>query len=138
MQIKFKKILIGFDNSPSAKIAIEKAIDIANRFDSELFAVYVSRVATDPDVQENREYVADIAQKRNRKIEFIVKSGRAYKEINTYEREIGADLIVLGTHGKQGWQPFWIGSNAFRVVSTSNCPVITFQETVTKSDLMDI
>lgn len=138
MEINFKKILVGFDNSPSAKIAIEKAMDTAALFDSEVTAVYVTKNNTDPDVEENRNYINEIATKRNRPIDFIVKSGRAYKEINTLEREIGADMIVLGTHGKQGWQPFWIGSNAFRIVSASNCPVITISETTKKYDLQDI
>lgn len=138
MKIDFKKILVGFDNSPSAKIAIEKAMDTAALFDSEVTAVFVAKSHNDPEVAENKQFIEELSARRNRNIEYIVKAGRAYKEINTLEREIGADLIVLGTHGKQGWQPFWIGSNAFRVVSASNCPVITISEGTKRHDLQDI
>jgi nucleotide-binding universal stress UspA family protein len=138
MSIKFKKILVGFDNSPSSKIAIEKSVDTASLFDSEITAVYVTDNEKDPEIDENKKYIIELSERRKRPIEFIVKTGRAYKEINTLEREIGADLIFLGTHGKQGWQPFWIGSTAFRIVSASNCPVITISETTKKVDLQDI
>lgn len=138
MNINFKKILVGFDNSASAKVAIEKAMDTATLFESDVTAVYVTKDNNDPEIEVNRQYVLELGERRNRSVEFIVKSGRAYKEINTLEREIGADLIFLGTHGKQGWQPFWIGSNAFRIVSSSNCPVITIHETTKKQDIQDI
>ena len=41
MKNRFKKILVGFDNSPSAKSAIEKAVNISERFESQIEAVYV-------------------------------------------------------------------------------------------------
>ena len=35
------------------------------------------------------------------------------------------DLIVMGTHGTSGMREFFIGSNAYRVVKHSRCPVLT-------------
>jgi hypothetical protein len=36
-----------------------------------------------------------------------------------------ADLIIAGTHGVTGFEQYWIGSNAYRIVSYAPCPVIT-------------
>ena len=34
---------------------------------------------------------------------------------------------MAGTHGVSGFEEFWIGSNAYRIVSSSICPVITIR-----------
>lgn len=39
--------------------------------------------------------------------------------------QIGADLIVLGTHGRSGFQRLLLGSVTERVVRTARCPVVT-------------
>lgn len=35
----------------------------------------------------------------------------------------GADLIVLGSHGRKGWGRFWLGSVSLAVASHANCSV---------------
>ena len=40
---------------------------------------------------------------------------------------MSADLIVVGTHGSSGFEEFWIGSNANKIVSASNKPIITIR-----------
>lgn len=37
----------------------------------------------------------------------------------------GADLLVVGTHGRTGWARFFVGSVASRLVATASCPVVT-------------
>jgi nucleotide-binding universal stress UspA family protein len=39
-------------------------------------------------------------------------------------RDGGMDLIILGTHGKAGWQAFWAGSVAARVITQIQLPVL--------------
>jgi nucleotide-binding universal stress UspA family protein len=36
-------------------------------------------------------------------------------------------MIVVGTHGASGFEEFWIGSNANKIVAASPCPVITIR-----------
>jgi nucleotide-binding universal stress UspA family protein len=43
-------------------------------------------------------------------------------------RELGADLIVMGTHGRRGVRRALIGSIAESVVRTASCPVLTIRE----------
>ena len=52
-------------------------------------------------------------------------SGRPAHEITTFARERGADLIVMGTHGRTGLSRRLLGSVAEAVVRTSPCLVLT-------------
>jgi nucleotide-binding universal stress UspA family protein len=38
-----------------------------------------------------------------------------------------AMLVIAGTHGVTGFEEFWIGSNAYRIVTYAPCPVITIR-----------
>lgn len=55
----------------------------------------------------------------------LVLSGLPDEAILEAARREGADLIVIGTHGRRGAELFFLGSVASRVVSASECPVIT-------------
>jgi len=59
------------------------------------------------------------------KVEGKVLSGDVGEEILRYSEEIGANLIVMGTHGYKGLERIMFGSVADQVVKTSCCPVLT-------------
>ena len=46
------------------------------------------------------------------------------KQIVRAARTLGADLIVMGTHGRTGLSKLFIGSVASRVVARAHCPVL--------------
>lgn len=54
-----------------------------------------------------------------------VRLGRPFLEIIRYAREINADLMVLGTHGRSGFAHVLLGSVTERVVRKAPCPVLT-------------
>lgn len=54
-----------------------------------------------------------------------VLQGTAYEQIAAQAKELGADLIVMGTHGRRGASHLFMGSVAERVVRTAPCPVLT-------------
>lgn len=53
-----------------------------------------------------------------------VESGSPATQIVRYAERCGADLIVLGTHGRTGVSRALLGSVAERVVRTASCPVL--------------
>jgi universal stress protein A len=53
-----------------------------------------------------------------------VRHGRASDEILRAAEELGADLIVMGTHGLSGIERMLIGSTAERVVRNAPCTVV--------------
>lgn len=52
-------------------------------------------------------------------------TGTPHDEIANAAEEEGADLIVLGTHGRTGVSKFVLGSVAARVMCEAPCPVLT-------------
>lgn len=54
--------------------------------------------------------------------------GDPASEIVAVADELGADMIVLGTHGRTGLKRLLMGSVAEAVVRKANCPVITYKE----------
>ena len=53
----------------------------------------------------------------------IFKEGVPFREIPEAAKEVGADLIVLGTHGRTGLERMMMGSVAERVVRGAPCPI---------------
>jgi nucleotide-binding universal stress UspA family protein len=51
--------------------------------------------------------------------------GTAYDQIVAQAKEVGADLVVMGTHGRRGVNHLFMGSVAERVVRMAPCPVLT-------------
>lgn len=123
----FKKILVAFDNSESSRQAMQKACDIAEKFNSSITAVFV-RGEGDKSFEDAKSYLEQFSTAKGIKVEIVAREGKVYDEVIKLEKEEGFQLILIGAHGKSGWSPFWIGSNAFKVVSSSNCPVITIQD----------
>jgi nucleotide-binding universal stress UspA family protein len=54
-----------------------------------------------------------------------IEHGNPHQEIVRTANEEAADLIVLGTHGRRGFQRFLLGSVAERVVRSASMPVLT-------------
>lgn len=59
----------------------------------------------------------------------ILHDSSAAHAICTYAERIGADLIVIATHGRTGLKHLLIGSVAERVVRHSTVPVLTLRST---------
>jgi nucleotide-binding universal stress UspA family protein len=58
-------------------------------------------------------------------IEFLTREGAAWREVVAAAEEWPADLIVMGTHGRGGFERFILGSVAEKVLRSSPCPVLT-------------
>lgn len=56
--------------------------------------------------------------------EVVMLTGRPDKEIVDYAEKLGADVIVMGTHGRSGLAHVLLGSVAERVVKGSTRPVL--------------
>lgn len=58
-------------------------------------------------------------------LETAVVTGIPHEEILKKAAEIKAAMIVMGTHGRRGFDHFIFGSTAEKVVKTAPCPVLT-------------
>jgi len=133
-------IVVAVDFSNTAIHALEYAIPLANKLSSDIVMVWVDKVSSTeaiyPDTSnENRneakkrfEELIHLYHKKiskEIKLEYKLRKGRIYHELDGLARNIGAMMIITGTHGISGFEEFWIGSNAFKIVTYSTCPVIT-------------
>jgi nucleotide-binding universal stress UspA family protein len=57
-------------------------------------------------------------------VEAELREGVAWRTIEAFARERNVDLIVVGSHGRQGLPRALLGSVAEKVVRTAPCPVL--------------
>ncbi|MDH4228377.1 MAG: universal stress protein [Nitrospirota bacterium] len=68
--------------------------------------------------------LVDSGKEQGVKVESRVAQGKPWRAIVETAQEIGADLVVMGTHGRTGLSYEAIGSTAERVVQGAPCPVL--------------
>jgi nucleotide-binding universal stress UspA family protein len=139
-----RKILVPTDFGPASEAALGQAVDLALALGAELtlLHVYESPVsfaypgAPSIPLDDISSSLRESAEKgvralvartteRVAKVTGLVRQGSAWRNINDVAHEIGADLIVIGTHGRRGVPRALIGSVAEKLVRTSHVPVLT-------------
>ncbi len=158
MDSTIKKILVPVDFTETSDEALRKAVEIANRFDAELFILHVlefpgyafsilPELQIDPPAEKEVEEI--ILRKLNSVRDQIytdhkisptlsISRGNIDREIGIYAEDQGIDLIVMGTHGASGYQEYFVGSNAQRLVTVSEVPVMTLQSDFKKNTFDNI
>jgi nucleotide-binding universal stress UspA family protein len=138
--INLRRILVPTDFSETSAAALRYAIALARRFAAR---VYLLNVADDPAIGTEDEYPIGIfvtmqnaAYDRLRRLlteqdvedlqpDYATRVGLPAEEIVRYAREHAIDLIVMGTHGREGVMRVVLGSVAETVVRRAPCPVLT-------------
>lgn len=135
----YDNVLVPTDGSKGAEVAVEHAIEIAEKFGANVHVLYVVdvRVNTKGDVWANilgglkeigekaTQSISDQVIEQGLKPVKEVKEGVPHREINEYADDNDIDLIVMGTHGRTGLDRVLIGSTAEKVLRTSEVPVMT-------------
>jgi nucleotide-binding universal stress UspA family protein len=141
--LPIKKIICPTDFSEPAKMGLESAIELSDRFSAELVLIHVINpvpmVATAaPHLPTILEGLRESAQKaindlfnnvipKNMQARYhLVEGNTADLIIRTAEEE-NADLIVIATHGESGWRKLVFGSVAEKVIRSANCPVMVIR-----------
>lgn len=133
-----KDIIVAIDFSNGSLHALDYAIAFANHMQTNLMMVWVNPQSTQDsfngEVNEYKEEAirnfeeildAKKGSVKYGKLTYKLRKGKVYQEIASQAKTINAGLIIAGTHGVTGYEEFWIGSNAYRIVSYAPCPVIT-------------
>ncbi len=141
------RVLVPIDFSPSSRAALEYATFLAGKLGAELTVLHVWEppgyvgpdtlallpvAAGQPGWDQTRgEVMREVelflgrAQSRPRNLSARVEAGEPSDAILSVAKEGGADLIVMGTHGRTGLSRLLIGSVAEAVLRRSTCPVLT-------------
>jgi nucleotide-binding universal stress UspA family protein len=150
-----ENILVPIDFSKDAMNAFENAIAFANKLNSNLRIIHVRKtkdydkpfVLKESDIQYGKtveDFCNEIVEENKSKykvgkeFDYVIVQGKIYKAIIEQAEKDKTDMIIMGTHGVSGFEEFWLGSNSYRVVSKSPCPVLTIRTGFRKRNINKI
>lgn len=67
------------------------------------------------------------------KLEYIIKKGKIYQEVVEQAESYKESIICASTHGASGFEEFFIGSNAHKIITSTENPVITIRKKAPKA-----
>ncbi len=140
----FKHLLVPIDGSPTAELAVAKAIGLAQAFHSKVTAIYVvdpypfagvgadfargqmqylrvAKAAASDALASARKQMEDAGvalQTAN------IESSTVWRGILQAAEASDVDLIVMGSHGRSGIEKLVLGSVAHKVVTNTQLPVL--------------
>jgi nucleotide-binding universal stress UspA family protein len=133
-------IIVPIDFSGEATQGLEMAILFSAVKAVNIQMVYVQRISSDflpgaaeEELKKSKEKFEDMVRlysprlKNNSKLSYIVKRGKVYEEVVNQANAFENSLIAASTHGASGFEEFFIGSNAFKIISVSERPVLVIR-----------
>ena len=147
----FSKILVPVDGSINSMKAIDYAVNLAEKYKSEIIALHVlysqsgfafhketvagtitSSSLNDLNLeakQEAEKWFKEInkrAEKMNVQIktEFVFTVISIVEGILTHAEKENIDLIIIGSKGKSGWKKLIVGSVASGISTYAHCPIL--------------
>ena len=139
----FKNILVPFDLSTQSTRAFKVALDIAKCRDSKITLLtclegdawhhkYYDARADSELIQKQKkvskkhlEKLELLAEKNNISIKSqIIASKSVVNDIVNYAKSRKYDLVVIGSHGRSGFDKLLLGSVANGVSQKTKCPVL--------------
>lgn len=131
-------ILVPTDFTPVADYAVDHAAGIAKLINGSVALLHVINKETKAHLKKEKLtqtsikeklklIVAKVKEKHNVNLCYIAEEGSIFTTIAEVADKIGANKVVMGTHGKTGVQHI-IGSYALKVIESSQVPVIVVQD----------
>lgn len=138
------QVIVAYDFSPSAEEALMRGVDLACRAPQHVLHVVVAIDAWNGFPIAPTEHVDYLYAERLQKmvterlvamfsgrataseVQFYVHAriGKPANQILQLAHEIGADMVIIGSHGKTGVERFVLGSVSERIVREAHCAVI--------------
>jgi nucleotide-binding universal stress UspA family protein len=139
------RILVPTDFSEQATNALKVAAMLAKKYDADIYLLHMMEIpmqhidpgAVKSDIPETLFFMK-LAHKKFEDLmdsDFLegitvhetVKADITFNEIKDACKEFNIDLIVMGSHGASGLKEMFIGSNAEKVVRSSDVPVLVIK-----------
>ena len=140
--LSIKRILVPIDFSEISKDALPWAVFLAAQFKAEIVLLHIEEkfpidhllgrellsqtmVPLIKQAGAGLQRLAGELRKTTRaNISAVTRVGKPFQGICHAAETLGADMIVLTTHGHTGLKHAWLGSTAERVVRHAHCPVL--------------
>ena len=139
----FKNILVPFDLSVQSTRSFKVALDLAKNYNSKITLLtclegdawhhkyYDARADSElikkqkKVTKEHLEKLESLADKNNISVKSqILTSKSVVNDIVTFAKSRKYDLIVIGSHGRTGFDKLLLGSVANGVSQKSTCPIL--------------
>jgi nucleotide-binding universal stress UspA family protein len=135
----FENILVAVDGSKHSDAAFDVAIEIAQKYDSQLFVLHVYQGGTgfgtlvSPGFEDDMRdigqqildsYEARARERRYQNVRMFLEEGDAAKRIMEIANEIDCRLLLMGSRGKGGFKELLLGSVSHKVANHADCPVL--------------
>lgn len=151
--LAWKRICCAVDFSDTSRRALQVATDVTRLVSGDLTILYVWQMPilaipevamyAPPDFWERMSRDADELLEKWRQeasamvatqVSAVRRDGTPAEEIVRFAGDQKMDLLVLGTHGRTGFQRAMIGSVAERVVRHAPCPVLAVKPGVREQE----
>lgn len=132
-RLRWQRILLAVDGSPFGDAAAERAMELTKRHGSSLKAVCAVDIPDEApeltDELERRAKAAILSVKAKAadagvNLETVIKDGDAWDVIVEEAENMGAGVIVMGSHGRTGLMRLLMGSTAEKVIGHTERPVL--------------
>jgi nucleotide-binding universal stress UspA family protein len=140
----YASILVPLDGSPLGERALAQAVPIAEQHGAKLILMHVEEPinpivlgggapvrdsALDLTWRLDAEAYLKKATSRTRKrtlvpVESVLREGKVVPTIASFATEAGVGLVVMCTHGRGGFERFWLGSVADGLIRHLSVPLL--------------
>lgn len=135
----YDRILLPTDGSDASDRAVEQAVGLARETGAALHVLFVVEdIPYAPEMMDDQvegqlreigeeavETIRARADEAGVEVVATLREGVPHATILEYADEADADVVVMGTHGRNGLDRYLLGSVTERVVRTSEVPVLT-------------
>jgi nucleotide-binding universal stress UspA family protein len=146
-RVSIERILCPIDFSEFSERALRRAVTLARWFEARVTALHL--IAPTPWAMPAAAYAADVAvsldllpcrrEEATKELERFVApllgegvpiqislgEGEPWRGIQAAAEALPADLVVMGTHGRSGFEHLLLGSVTEKVLRRAPCPVLT-------------
>lgn len=143
-----KSIIVPIDFSPLSEHALKVAATLAQQHKAEVLVVHMLEMnqamisSAEGYYQEHTAFLLKVSEKRLSEfldkpylrgitVTPIIKHFKVFSELNEIAEKHGTDLVIMGSHGADGLQEIFVGSNAEKVVRHSDIPVLVIKDEIT-------
>ncbi|MDR0789540.1 MAG: universal stress protein [Bacteroidales bacterium] len=125
------EIIVGIDFSSTSEKALHLAVDVANRTGANILMVWVE-VAGETTEEVTARFdnlVAACAPLlHGKQISYLTVQGKVSTALSEVVSKRNASLLVIGTHGKSGFDETFAGANAYKTIAGCSVPVLAVRE----------
>jgi nucleotide-binding universal stress UspA family protein len=138
-ELMFENILVAVDGSKHSDTAFDVAMDIAQKYGSQLFVLHVFQGGTgsgtlvSPGFEDDmrsigqqilNSYEAKVKERHLQNVRMLLQMGDAAERIMETASEVKCGLVLIGSRGRGGFKELLLGSISHKVTNHARCPVL--------------